>query len=270
MGIVAQINGQKILVGSDRLMQQENIDLDCIHRRYPNINSGSNSIAYVAQDGELLGVILYTDPVRLESNRAIATLRDQSIDAYMLTGDNQRVADDVAHQLGINPGNIYAKAFPERKVEVVRQLHDSGKTVAFVGDGINDLAALAYADVSVSFAGATDLARETADVILINDDLEDLTYTIDIAKQAMEIVYQNTAIVAVPNVSVVLAGVLFALDPILAVIISNGSALIAEFNSFRPLLHTRQPSKTDISVANTSTFTVDSDQAHTQKLPATV
>lgn len=124
----------------------------------------------------------------------------------MLTGDIGRVARAVAKDLGIAPEHIYAEAFPEKKVEVVRALHDSGKVVAFCGDGINDSAALAYADVSISFAGATDIARETADVVLMEDDLRGLTLAIRIAKQAMEIVWQNTAIVAIPNIGALLSG----------------------------------------------------------------
>lgn len=107
--------------------------------------------------------------------------------------------------------------------------------MAFVGEGINDAAALAHADVSISFLEGSDIARETADVVLLDNDLRGITHAISIAKRAMEIIYQNTAIAAIPNISVVLAGVLFALDPVLGVIISNGSALLAELNSFRPL-----------------------------------
>lgn len=238
MGVAAKINGQKILVGSERLMQQESVDLEAIHRLYPNMSSSTYSLAYVSRNGELLGVILYTDPVRSESKKVLATLYSQRIDAYMLTGDNQGVANDVAGRLGIEPSNIYAQAFPEKKVEVVQQLQNAGRVVAFVGEGINDAAALAHADVSVSFAGGSDMARETADVILMDNDLQQLTHAIEIAKQAMEIVYQNTALVAIPNIGAVLAGVLFALDPVLAVIISNGSALAAELNALRPLFNT--------------------------------
>lgn len=245
MGITAQIDGQKIAVGSDRLMQQEGIDLDYIHQRYPD-NTGIHSRAYVAQDNLLLGVILYTDPIRPESAQVVATLHSQEIETYIVSGDHQRVAADVARKLGIEPTNTYAQAFPEHKVEVVQKLQDKGKVVAFVGEGINDAAALAHADVSVSFAGATDLARETADVVLMDDDLQDLNQAISIAKQAMEIVYQNTAIVAIPNISVVLAGIFLALDPILAVIVSNGSMLVAELNSLRPLLDDNKDVKTDI------------------------
>ncbi len=245
MGITAQIDGQKIAVGSDRLMQQEGIDLDYIHQRYPD-NTGIHSRAYVAQDNLLLGVILYTDPIRPESAQVVTTLHSQEIETYIVSGDHQRVAADVARKLGIEPTNTYAQAFPEHKVEVVQKLQDKGKVVAFVGEGINDAAALAHADVSVSFAGATDLARETADVVLMDDDLQDLNQAILIAKQAMEIVYQNTAIVAIPNISVVLAGIFLALDPILAVIVSNGSMLVAELNSLRPLLDDNKDVKTDI------------------------
>lgn len=246
MGITALIDGQKILVGSDRLMQQEGINLDSIHQRYPHVNAGTHSRAYVAQEGELLGVILYTDPLRPESAQTVANLHSQGMETYIISGDHQRVAADVAEKLGIDPMHTYAQAFPDHKVEVVRQLQDQGRVVAFVGEGINDAAALVHADVSVSLAVATDLARETADVVLMDNDLRGLVMAIAIAKQVMEIVYQNTAIVAVPNISVVLAGIFFALDPVLAVIVSNGAMLVAEMNSFRPLLADRKDVKTDV------------------------
>ncbi len=238
LGVVATINGQKILVGSHRLMALESIDLDAFNQEYPNIKSGSSSLVYVAGSGQLLGVILYNDPPRKESASVLNDLRDQGITSYMLSGDMKRVASSVAHELGMDPNNIYAEAFPERKVEVVKELHDSGKTVAFCGDGINDSAALAYADVSISFAGATDIARETADVVLMENDLRGLTHAIRIAKQAMEIIWQNTAIVAVPNIVALISGILVGLDPVMAVVINNGTAILAELNGLRPLLGT--------------------------------
>ena len=166
----------------------------------------------------------------------IQELRDLGIKAYMLSGDVTRVAKTVAQELAIDPDCVYAEAFPERKVDVVKSLHDSGRTVAFCGDGINDSAALAYADVSISFAGATDIARETADVVLMEDDLRSLILAIKVARQAMDIIWQNTAIVAVPNLGAMLGGVLFALDPVMAILINNGTSIIAELNGLRPLL----------------------------------
>ncbi len=240
LGVAATVNQMELLVGSQRLMEQSHINLAGLSQKYPEVLSGSHSPVYVAGNGELLGVILYSDPPRLESKAVIQELRDLGIGAYLLSGDVTRVATAVAHELAIDPDRVYAEAFPERKVEVVKNLHTSGKTVAFCGDGINDSAALAYADVSISFAGASDVARETADVVLMTDDLRGLILAIEVARKAMDIIWQNTAIVAVPNLGALLGGVLFALDPVLAIIINNGSAIVAELNGLRPLLNANQ------------------------------
>jgi Cu2+-exporting ATPase len=236
LGAVAKIDGLQIIVGSPRFMKQENIDLEAYDLRYPDAKSGGQSLVFIAGDGQLLGVVRYSDPPREESKEVIKELKRMGIKTHMLTGDVTRVAQAIANNLGMDPNNVYAEAFPEKKVEVVKSLHDSGKTVAFCGDGINDSAALAYADVSISFAGATDIARETADVVLMEDDLRGLIMAIKCARQAMDIIWQNTAIVAVPNLGALLSGIVFALDPILAVVINNGSAILAELNGLRPLM----------------------------------
>ena len=230
LGVVARIEGQSVLVGSHRLMAREEIWFDEIDR--------GDSLIYVAIDGKLAGVILYRDPLRPESHQVMRSLHHQGVETYMLSGDVSHVAKSVAAELEMNPDRVYAEAFPERKVEVVKALHDRGKTVAFCGDGINDSAALAYADVSISFAGATDIARETADIVLMENDLRSLLQAIQIAKQAMSIIEQNIALVAIPNIGAVVAGVCFALDPVLAILINNGSAILAELNGLRPLLGT--------------------------------
>ena len=236
LGAFAKIDGMTILVGSPRFMKQENVDLEGYDRRYPDAKSGGQSLVYIAGDGKLLGVIRYSDPPRPESKEVIQELKRMGITVHMLTGDVQRVAHSIANNLGIHPNNVTAEAFPEKKVEVVKAIHDRGRTVAFCGDGINDSAALAYADVSVSFAGATDIARETADVVLMEDDLRGLIMAVKCARQAMDIIWQNTAIVAVPNLGALLSGIFFALDPILAVVINNGTAILAELNGLRPLM----------------------------------
>ncbi|MBF1989333.1 heavy metal translocating P-type ATPase [Fischerella thermalis] len=235
LGIVALIEDAKVLVGSELLLQQEGVNLDSMHKKYPNLKNSTYSLVYVAKNNELLGVILFTDPLRSESTKVVESLQCQGMATYILTGDNQRVANHVGTQLGIDQDHTYAQVFPDKKVEVICSLKDRGQRVAFVGEGINDAAALAHADVSISFLEGSDIARETADVVLLDNDLRGISHAIAIAKRAMEIIYQNTAITAIPNISVVLAGVLFALDPVLGVIISNGSALLAELNSFRPL-----------------------------------
>lgn len=236
LGAFAKIDGITLCVGSPRFMKQENVDLEAYDLRYPDAKSGGQSLVYVAGDGKLLGVIRYSDPPRAESKEVIRELKRMGITTHMLTGDVTRVAHSIANNLGIEPENVTAEAFPEKKVEVVKEVHDRGRTVAFCGDGINDSAALAYADVSISFAGATDIARETADVVLMEDDLRGLIMAVKCARQAMDIITQNTLIVAVPNLGALVSGIFFALDPILAVVINNGTAILAELNGLRPLM----------------------------------
>lgn len=232
LGVVAQIDDRQILVGSSRFMKTEGIDISISEQ----FKTGGVSLAYVARDGVLIGVIMYADPIRTESPGVIAELHARGLSTHMLTGDVQQVANAVAQELGMHPDEVHAQAFPEKKVEVVQQLKAKGKTVAFIGDGINDSAALAYADVSISFAAGSDIARETADVVLMDDDLSGLTHAIAIAKDVMDIIYQNAFIVGIPNFGALAIGVLFALDPILAIIINNGSAIIAGLNGLRPAL----------------------------------
>jgi P-type E1-E2 ATPase len=121
-------------------------------------------------------------------------------------------------------------------------LKSEGKTVAFIGDGINDSAALAYADVSLSFAAGSDIARETADIVLMDDDLSGLPHAIGIAKEVMEIIYQNALIVGIPNFAALMFGIFFRLDPILAVFINNGSAILAGLNGARLALGNQKTS----------------------------
>ena len=190
----------------------------------------------MAENSKLLGVILYKDPARLESPGVIASLDGMRITPYMLSGDMRPVANAVAAELGIAPEHVYAEAFPERKVAVVKQLQESGQTIAFVGDGINDSAALAHASVSISFAGATDMARETADIVLMDDDLSSLILAIRIAQQSMAVVRQNAGIVVGPNLAAMVWAALIGLSPVAAVLVNNGSAIVAEANGFRPLM----------------------------------
>jgi heavy metal translocating P-type ATPase len=232
MGIVAQINNTTIRVGSRRFLQQGGVDLDHQIDLEP---IGDRSLIYVAQDRELIGIIFYSDPLRKESQNTINSLRLQGITSYLLSEDNQQVANQIARQVGIDQKNIYAAASPEKKIGVVQGLHDDGKTIAYVGDGMNDLAAFASADLSISFASSSDLTTETADVVLLDQDLGGIPDAIEIARHAMQIVYQNTALIVIPNLIVVIGGVFFGLHPAVAVLTNNCSASIAEFlNSTRP------------------------------------
>lgn len=233
MGITTSIDGQKILVGSDRFLQREGIDLVPIYKQYPNLKTDTHSLVFVAKNGDLLGVILLDNPIRKESADVIATLKNQGIETHVVTGDHQQAVRSVATQLGINPNNVYDSALPENKIDIVRRLRNEGKIIAYLGEGLSDTESFADADVSISFAQRTDIESETADVVIVGDDLRQLIQAINIAKQAMDLIYQNIALVAVPNISVVIAGVFFGLNPLAAVLINNCAALIAELNGSR-------------------------------------
>ncbi len=233
-GVRAQIDGESVLVGSEHFLRQEGVYLN----GQPKKHSGeSYSVIYVASNGELLGAIAFRDPVRSESREVIKALGAiEGTQIHLLTGDNKRTAKAVAQELGIEVENTHAEAFPEQKVVVVKGLHDAGKTVAFVGDGINDSPALAYADVSVSFASGSDIARETADVVLMDNNLRGLPEAIAIARQAMQLIHQNTGIVAIPNLAALVLAVVVGIDPLAATLVNNGSTVIAGLNGLRPLL----------------------------------
>ncbi|MBV9390024.1 MAG: cadmium-translocating P-type ATPase [Chroococcidiopsidaceae cyanobacterium CP_BM_ER_R8_30] len=231
LGVQAQVDGQLVQVGSDRFLRQVGIDLRQ-HRKLSQTEE--TSAIYVASNGELQGKIEYSDVLRPESRDVIAMLRTVAgVEIHLLTGDKWQTANAVASELGIPETHTHAEAFPEQKATVVRQLHEQGKTVAFVGDGINDSPALAYADVSISFAHGSDIARETADIVLMQNDLQGLVEAIAIARKAKQLIHQNTAIVAIPNLAAMALAAVFGISPLAATIVNNGSTVAAGLNGLR-------------------------------------
>ncbi|MDJ0736816.1 MAG: heavy metal translocating P-type ATPase [Nostocaceae cyanobacterium] len=232
LGVQAEIDTETVCVGSERFLRHKGVDMSPLDGQ-----EKSASVIYVASNGILQGKIEYSDLIRAESREVVNTLMTlEGVEVHMLTGDNQRTASAVAAKLGIAPNYTHAEAFPEQKASVVRELHEQGKTVAFVGDGINDSPALAYADVSVSFANGSDIARETADVVLMQNDLHGLLEAIDIAREAKQLIKQNTGIIAYPNVAALAIAVVFGLNPLAATVVNNGTTVVAGVNGLRPIL----------------------------------
>lgn len=233
LGVQAYIDEQTVYVGSKRFLVQQGVDMTVLDKLEKSVNSA----IYIASNGQLQGKIEYTDLPRPESRKIInALVTEEGVEVHMLTGDNQRTANAVAAELGIAPNNTHAEAFPAQKADVVRELHETGKTVAFVGDGINDSPALAYADVSVSFANGSEIARETADVVLMDNDLHGLLEAIEIARQAKQLIRQNTSIIAIPNLGAMIIAVLFGLNPLAATLVNNGTTVVAGINGLRPII----------------------------------
>ena len=233
LGVTAQIDGHTILVGSERFLHQEKVDWS----GGAATTAESFSQIYVACDGRFVGAIGYTDPLRPESDRLVDLLQSEfGLELHLLTGDNPQRAAQVAQELGIPPQRVYSEAFPDQKAKIVRGLQRAGRTVAFVGDGLNDSLALAYADVSVSFEQGADIARETADVVLMNNHLLELLEAMAIARQTRDLIEQNIALVVAPNLVALGLAATSGLSPLVATIIHNGSAIAAGLNSLRPLM----------------------------------
>lgn len=249
LGVQAEIDGQEVVVGSDRFLHQCGIPLDCLYEPHLcdqadcpyHLNcriSAHDSLLYVGVDGEFQGVIYYTDPLRPESAAVIRELQTAyGMSIHLLTGDSQQRAIAVARKLGIPRSRVHAEAFPEQKAEIIRKLHASGKTVAFTGDGLNDSVALSYADVSISFGGGSEVARETADVVLMDNNLTSFLEAIAIARQTKAVIQQNIGLAVIPNLAALGLATTVGLHPLAATVVHNGSAIAAGLNGLRPLMH---------------------------------
>jgi P-type Cu+ transporter len=228
-GIDAMLGGEAVLVGNRTLMRDHGIAV-------PN-DLGSDhpaaSEVFVARDGQLLGAIAVADTIRPEARGAVRAIHAMGIRTILLTGDTKVVADVVAEALGID--EVAADLLPEDKLERVKHLMTGGRLVAMVGDGINDAPALAEAHVGVAMGSGTDVARESADVVLLGNDLLKFAETLAIARQTRRIIWQNfIGTLGVDGLGIALAAFGF-LNPLLAAFIHVTSELAFIMNSARLL-----------------------------------
>lgn len=237
LGVSAQVNGYMVHVGSERFLKQNGIGYAGAQRDLADVSRKGFSPLLVAVDGELIGVIPYADRVRPESADVIHTLheRDRIKQTVMLTGDNSVVARAVAERLGIR--KFVSDMMPADKAEVVCQLQKEGHVVAMVGDGINDSPALAYADIGIAMKNGADVAQESADIVLMEDNLWKLVKAVEICKESMQLIRQNYAMIAGLNtLALVLSLPAGLMSPNVTALISNGSAILAAVNAIRPIL----------------------------------
>jgi heavy metal translocating P-type ATPase len=188
-GVKAMIEGRLIEVGADRLMVRLGLDLSAFAKQAAQLGDAGKTPLYAAIDGKLAAIIAVADSIKETTPAAIASLHGLGLRIVMITGDNRRTADAIARRLGID--EVVAEVLPTGKAEVVKSLQAGGVKVAFVGDGINDAPALAQADVGIAIGTGTDIAIESADVVLMSGDLEGVAKAIALSKATIANIRQN-------------------------------------------------------------------------------
>jgi Cu+-exporting ATPase len=212
MGATAQVDGHTVLVGADCLMHSENIALAPWDDTAATLAATGQTPIYAAIDGKIAAVIGISDPVKPGAAAAIAALKTMGLQVAMITGDNTRTARAIAHQLGID--HVVAEVLPKGKVDALTALRDQHGPVAFVGDGINDAPALAAADIGLALGTGTDVAIQSADVVLMSGDLSGVLRAFAISDATMRNIKQNLFWAFGYNVALipVAAGLLYPLN----------------------------------------------------------
>ena len=188
-GIKAKINEKDILIGNKKLMEENNISISNFKNASNNLANEGKTPVYIAIDYELAGLIAVSDVLKPSSKKAIKKLHEMGIQVAMVTGDNERTANAIAKEVGIDI--VLADVLPEDKSNEVKKLQDKGKFVAMVGDGINDAPALAKADIGIAIGNGTDVAIESANIVLMKSDLMDVANSIKLSRETIKNIKQN-------------------------------------------------------------------------------
>jgi Cd2+/Zn2+-exporting ATPase len=252
-GMIAEINQQTVLAGNLKLMQAQQVPLnDEQHKDLAALQATGSSVVLVAVAGELAALIGISDIIRPEVATQLQQLRDKGAKhLVMLTGDNQATADYVAQTVGID--EVHAELMPEQKVTFVKQFQQAGRTVAFVGDGINDSPSIATADIGIAMGSGTDVAIETSDVVLMQSSFEALVHAYGLAKKTV----LNTK----ENITIAIAVVAFLLIGLVAgfiymasgMFVHEASILVVIFNAMRLIGYGHATSVTPTPVPRTTT-----------------
>ncbi|MCX8035041.1 MAG: copper-translocating P-type ATPase [Candidatus Dojkabacteria bacterium] len=236
LGIEAQVDGKNILVGTKKLMKQRDINIDALDSVIKDALAGGETIMILAIDNSVKAVIGAADPIKETAKTAISRLNSIGIETIMITGDNERTAEIVSKNLGIS--RYFAEVMPEDKAVFVKKLQDEGKFVAMVGDGVNDAPALAQANIGIAIGAGTDVAVETAKVVLMKSDPEDISRAIILSKATVRKMKQNLFWASIYNILAIpiAAGALYpsfgiSLRPEVSALLMSVSSIIVALNA---------------------------------------
>jgi Cu2+-exporting ATPase len=230
-GATALVDGRDVLVGTTKLMTDRQVDLGSLATERDRLAESGRTAVLVAVDGQVVGVIALADGARETAGAAVTALHHAGVEVVMLTGDNQATATRIGAQLGID--TVIAEVLPGDKAKVISDLQSKGKRVAMVGDGVNDAPALAQADLGIAIGAGTDVAIETADVVLMRSDPLDVPTALQIGRGTRRKMRQNLSwavgynAIALPIAAGVFAPTLVLRPEIAALTMSGSSFLVA-------------------------------------------
>ncbi len=232
-GAYGKVGGKEVYVGSISLLEELKIDMD--NPKIMRLQEQGKTVVFTVVDGKLAGAFALADVIREESYEAVKKLKERGLKVYMLTGDSEEVARWVAKELGID--DYFARVLPDKKAEKIRVLKEGGYRVAMVGDGVNDAPALVTADVGIAIGTGTDVAVESADIILVKNDPRDVVKVLDISSKTYTKMAQNLwwaagyNIITIPLAAGILSGFGINLPPAIGAIIMSLSTVIVALNS---------------------------------------
>lgn len=236
LGVKALVNGKAVLVGTVKLMEKNNIDIQPLKDDIDALLRDGQTIMVLAVDKKIKAVVGASDPIKASSRKAIERMNALGIETAMITGDNEKTAEIVAKKLGIQ--RVFADVMPQDKAKYVKELQNEGKFVAMVGDGVNDAPALAQANIGIAIGAGTDVAIETAKVVLMKSDPTDILRAITLSKATVRKMKQNLFWASIYNLLAipVAAGVLYpafkiALRPEWAALLMSLSSIIVAINA---------------------------------------
>jgi Cu+-exporting ATPase len=230
---VGHADDQRVLVGSRRLMTRNEVRVDELEADATELESRGRTVMFVAVDGRASGLLAVADRIKDDSREAVRVLHELGIETVMLTGDNERTAAAVAEEAGID--DVRAGLLPADKVEAIQQLQESGRIVAMVGDGINDAPSLIQADVGIAIGTGTDIAIESADMIVVHGSLMGVVKAVRLSRATFRKIRQNLFWAYFYNTIAIPVAILGLLHPILAEAAMAGSSItvVANANSLR-------------------------------------
>ncbi len=234
-GAIATVEGQRVALGNARLLEREHVSLDGLAERARELAGEGRTVVHVARDGKAAGLVAIADSPRETAAKAITALKEIGVRPVMLTGDNRQTAERIARELGVE--EVIAEVLPQEKAQKVKELQQQGRKVAMVGDGVNDAPALAQADVGIAIGAGTDVAIETADVVLMRSNPLDVATAVEIGRGTVRKMRQNLGwAIGYNSLALPIAAGIFepwglTLRPEIAAISMSGSSVLVAVNA---------------------------------------